>query len=154
MIRSVLAAAALLLATATPASAEPTDYLIWDSDQDAHPTQGRSGSWTPPDSFAVRESDEIANLIEIKGGSQNGWEYLGIQLSRHDGQRIAEGHYAHEKVLVINRGLGWTDDDGNFAVEHIAYDADGHISEFEGAVEQHYQGKPNTTFRAKISYRR
>lgn len=154
MIRSVLAAAALLLATATPASADPTGYLIWDSDPGAFPTQARSGSWTPPDSFAVRESDNTANLIEIKGGAQDGWEYLGIELSRHDGQRITEGHYAHQKVKVVNRGLTLTDNTGNFAVEHIAYDEAGHITEFDGAVEHHVGDKPDSTFRAKVSYRR
>lgn len=151
MIRTVLAASALLLATATPASAA-TSYLVWDSDPEAHPTQGRSGNWTPPELFSVWEHP--GNMIRIKGESQDGWEYLMIELTRHDGRRIAEGHHEDQKVLVVNRGLGWTDKAGDFDVEHIAYDEEGQISEFEGAVEHRYQDQPNSTFRAKISYRR
>jgi hypothetical protein len=155
MIRSVLAAAALLLATATPASADPTGYLIWDSDPDASPTHGNSGSWTPPELFSVREDPEEGNLIRIKGESPGGGQdYIMIQLARHDGQRIGEGHFADQKVLVVYHGLGWWDEGGDFAVEHIAYNDEGLISEFEGAVEHHYKDEPNTTFRAKVSYRR
>lgn len=153
MIRSVLAAAALVLATATPASADATGYLIWDSDKDAWPTQGRSGNWTPPELFSVREDSEEGNLIRIKGESSDGWEYLMIELSRNDGQRIGEGHYTDQKVLVVNHGFGAYDYGGDFAVEHIAYNAEGLISEFDGAVE-HSRGRSDSTFRAKISYRR
>ncbi|HEX8870335.1 MAG TPA: hypothetical protein VF821_32020, partial [Lentzea sp.] len=145
MIRSVLAAAALVLATATPASAEPTGYLIWDSDKEAWPTQGRSGSWTPPELFSVRDYPEKDNMLRIKAEAPGGQEYLMIELYRNDGQRIGEGHYADQKVLVVNHGFGWYDNGGDFAVEHIAYDADGLISEFDGAVEHHYQDRPNTT---------
>ncbi|MEV6242049.1 hypothetical protein [Lentzea sp. NPDC051838] len=154
MIRSVLAAAALVVATATPASADATGYFIWDSDKDAWPTQGRSGSWTPPELFSVREDPEENNLIRIKGESPDGRDYLMIELYRNDGQRIGEGHYADQKVLVVNQGFGWYDKGGDFSVEHIAYNAEGLISEFDGAVEHHYQDQPNTTFRAKVSYRR
>lgn len=153
MIRAVLAASALLLATATPASAA-TGHLVWDSDPQAHPTQGRSGTWTPPELFSVREDPEEGNLIRIKGESADGWEYLMIELSRHDGQRITEGHFTDQRVLVVNRGLGWYDDGGDFAVEHVAYDDEGVISEFDGAVEHHYRDEPGTTFRARISFRR
>jgi hypothetical protein len=154
MIRSVLAAAALVVATATPASADTTGYLIWDSDKGAFPTEGRSGTWTPPELFSVREDPEEGNLIRIKGESSDGWEYLMIELYRHDGQRITEGHYTDQKVLVVNRGLGSYDNGGDFAVEHIAYNAEGLISEFDGAVEHHVGDRPDSTFRAKISYRR
>jgi hypothetical protein len=153
VIRSVLAAAALVLATATPASADATGYLIWDSDKDSWPTEGRSGNWTPPELFSVREYPEEGNLIRIKGESSDGWEYLMIELSRHDGQRIGEGHFADQKVLVVNHGFSAYDNGGDFAVEHISYNADGLISEFDGAVE-HTRGRPDSTFRAKISYRR
>ncbi|WP_330273303.1 hypothetical protein OG205_41855 [Lentzea sp. NBC_00516] len=154
MIRAVLTASALLLATATPASADATGYLFWDSDPKAHPTQGRSGSWTPPELFSVREDPEEGNLIRIKGESSDGWEYLMIELYRHDGQRITEGHFEDQKVLVVNRGLGWYDNAGDFDVDHIAYNDEGLISEFDGAIEHHYEDGPDGTFRAKVSYRR
>jgi hypothetical protein len=154
MIRAVLTTTALLLATATPASADATGHLFWDSDPEAHPTQGRSGDWTPPELFSVREDPEEGNLIRIKGESSDGWEYLMIELYRHDGQRITEGHFEDQKVLVVNRGLGWYDNAGDFDVEHIAYDDEGLISEFDGAIEHHYEDRPNSTFRAKVSYRR
>lgn len=154
MIRSVLAAAALLLATAVPASADATGYLIWDSDPDASPTHGNSGSWTPPELFSVREDPEEGNLIRIKGESPDSRDYIMIELARNDGQRIGEGHFADQKVLVVYHGIGTWDDGGDFAVEHIAYNAEGLISEFDGAVEHHNGDRPNSTFRAKISYRR
>ncbi|SFR20992.1 hypothetical protein SAMN04488564_105414 [Lentzea waywayandensis] len=154
MIRAVLAASALLLATATPASADPTGYLIWDSGAGAWPTQGRSGDWTPPGLFSVREAPEEDNLIRIKGESPDEREFLEIRLYRHDGQRITEGHFEDQKVLVVNHGFGWYDNGGDFDVMHIAYNADGLISEFDGAVEHHYPDNPDSTFRAKISYRR
>lgn len=154
MIRSVLAAAALVLATAVPASADATGYLIWDSDPDASPTHGRSGTWTPPELFSVREDPEEGNLIRIKGEASDGWEYLMIELARKDGQRIGEGHHTDQKVLVVYKSTGWWDEGGDFAVEHIAYNEEGLISEFDGAVEHHYKDRPNSTFRAKISYRR
>jgi hypothetical protein len=154
MIRSVLAAAALVLATATPASADATGYLIWDSDAGAWPTHGSSGDWTPPSLFSVRDDPEQGNLIRIKGESPDERDYIMIELARHDGQRIGEGHFADEKVHVVYHGLGWWDDGGDFAVEHIAYNAEGLISEFDGAIEQHYRDQPDSTFRAKVSYRR
>ncbi|MFJ8961046.1 hypothetical protein ACIRG5_16820 [Lentzea sp. NPDC102401] len=154
MIRAVLTASALLLATATPASADATGHLIWDSDASAWPTQGRSGTWTPPELFSVREDSEEGNLIRIKGESSDGWEYLMIELYRHDGQRITEGHFEDQKVLVVNHGFGWYDNGGDFDVTHIAYNDEGLISEFDGAIEQHYEDRPDSTFRAKISYRR
>lgn len=154
MIRTALATTTLLLATAAPASAEATGYLIWDSDARAWPTDGRSGTWTPPELFSVREAPEEGNLIRIKGESTDGWEYLMIELYRHDGQRITEGHFEDQKVLVVNKGFGWYDEAGDFDVTHIAYNDEGLISEFEGSVEHHYLNRPDSTFRAKISYRR
>ncbi|MET9231677.1 hypothetical protein [Lentzea sp. NPDC003310] len=154
MIRTTLATVALLLATAAPASADATGYLIWDSDAGAWPTEGRSGTWTPPELFSVREDPEEGNLIRVKGESADGWEYLMIELYRHDGQRITEGDFTDQRVLVVNHGLGWYDDGAEFAVEHIAYNDEGVISEFEGSVEHHYRDEPDSTFRAKISYRR
>lgn len=154
MIRSVLAAAALVLATATPASADATGYFIWDSDKGAWPTQGHSGDWNPPGLFSVREDPEKGNLIRIKGESPDEREWLQIELSRNDGQRITEGHYPDQKVLVAYKSAGWIDEGGDFAVEHIAYNPEGLISEFDGAVEHHYRDRPDSTFRAKISYRR
>lgn len=154
MIRAFLTASALLLATATPASADATGRLIWDSDANAWPTQGRSGTWTPPELFSVREDPEEGNLIRIKGESSDGWEYLMIELYRHDGQRITEGHFEDQKVLVVNHGFGWYDNGGDFDVTHIAYNDEGLISEFDGAIEHHYEDRPDSTFRAKVSYRR
>ncbi|MDT7788671.1 MAG: hypothetical protein QOF58_7090 [Pseudonocardiales bacterium] len=154
MIRSVLAAAALVLATATPASADATGYFIWDSDKGAWPTEGRSGDWNPPDLFSVHEFPEQGNKIRIYGESAGGRDYLSIELFRNDGQRIGEGHYTDQKVRVVDGSFGWLDEGGDFAVEHIAYTADGLISEFDGAVEHHYLDRPDSTFRAKISYRR
>ncbi|MEU0884694.1 hypothetical protein ABZ345_39395 [Lentzea sp. NPDC005914] len=154
MIRSVLAAAALVLATATPASAEPTGYLIWDSDKDSSPTHGSSGSWTPPSLFSVREDPEKGNLIRIKGESPDERDYIMIELARHDGQRIGEGDFADERVHVVYHGLGSWDEGGDFAVEHIAFNAEGLISEFDGAAEHHNGDRPDSTFRAKVSYRR
>lgn len=154
MIRSVLAAAALVLATATPASADATGYLTWDSDPGASPTLGRSGNWTPPVLFSVREDPEEGNLIRIKGESPDEREWLQIELSRNDGQRIGEGHYTDQKVLVVYKSSGWIDYGGDFAVEHIAYNAEGLIREFDGAVEHHVKDRPGSTFRAKVSYRR
>lgn len=151
MIRAVLATSVLLLATAAPASAA-TDYLIWDSDPQAHPTQGRSGNWTPPELFAVRK--ENGNRIRIQGEDSTGREYVAIELGRHDAQPITEGNYTDQRVLVIDRGLGYWDEAAEFTVDHIAYNADGYISEFDGAVVHNYLDQPNTTFRAKISYRR
>lgn len=152
MIRTVLAASALLLATATPASAAPTGYIVWDSGAGAHPAQGRSGSWTPPELFSVRNEQE--NRIRIQGENSTGWEHLAIELGRHDGLRITEGSHTDQRALVINRGLGWWDEAAEFTVDHISYDADGRISELDAAVEHHYQDQPDTEFRAKVSYRR
>ncbi|MCG8922419.1 hypothetical protein [Lentzea sp. CC55] len=152
MIRTALAVSALLLATATPATAAPTGYIIWDSDAGAHPTQGRSGNWTPPELFSVRNEEE--NRIRVQGEDSTGWEYLVIELGRHDGLRITEGSYVDQRALVVNRGLGWWDEAAEFTVDHIAYDADGRISELEAAVEHHYRDQPDTEFRAKVSYRR
>lgn len=154
MIRSVLAAATLVLATATPASADATGYLVWDSDKGAWPTQGHSGNWNPPDLFSVREFPEKDNEIRIYGESAGGQDYISIELFRNDGQRIGEGHYTDQKVRVVYGSFGWIDEGGDFAVEHIVYNAEGLISEFDGAVEHHYRDQPDTTFRAKISYRR
>jgi len=153
MIRSVLTAAVLVVATATPASAEPTGYLIWDSDPDGA-THGHSATWTPPELFSVREDTRQGNnLIRIKGEASDGWEYIGIELFRHDGQRIGEGHYTDQRAVVIYHGLGSVDDSADFDVEHIAYDADGLIREFDGSLV-HGNDRPNGAFRAKISYRR
>lgn len=153
MIRSVLAAAALVVATATPASAEPTGYLIWDSDPDGA-THGHSATWTPPELFSVREDTQKGkSLIRIKGEASDGVEYIAIELFRHDGQRIGEGHYEDQKVVVVYHGLGSVDDSADFTVEHITYSADGLIREFDGAVE-HGNDRPNGAFRAKVSYRR
>ncbi|MDX8145184.1 hypothetical protein SK854_23945 [Lentzea sp. BCCO 10_0061] len=153
MIRAVLTTTALLLATAAPASAA-TGSLVWDSDAGAWPTEGRSGTWTPPGLFSVREAPEEDNLIRIKGESPDEQEFLEIRLYRHDGQRITEGHFEDQKVLVVNHGFGWYDNAGDFDVEHIAYNDEGLISEFDGAIEHHYRDKPDSTFRAKVSYRR
>jgi hypothetical protein len=151
-MRTALLTAALLLTTAAPAAAADTDYLIWDSDAGSWPTQGRSGTWAPPGLFTVSQHPD--NMIRVKGESPDEREYLMIELTRHDGQRISEGHYEDQRVLVVNHGFGWPDDGGDFDVQHIAYGDDGRISEFDGAVEQHYQDRPDSTFRAKISYRR
>lgn len=153
-MRAALLTAALLVATAVPASADATGHLLWDSDARSWPTEGRSGNWTPPELFSVWEHPEKNNLIRIQGEASNGWDYLMIELYRHDGQRITEGHFEDQKVLVVNKGFGWYDNAGDFDVEHIAYDADGKISEFDGSVEHHYEDRPDGTFRAKISYRR
>ncbi|HEX7305797.1 hypothetical protein [Lentzea sp.] len=151
-MRVALATAALLFIATTPALAAETDRLIWDSDEHAHPTQGRSGTWTPPELFSAREHP--GNTIRIKGESPDGREYLMIELTRHDGQRITEGPHEDQKVLVVNRGLGWVDEAGDFDVDHVAYGSDGQISEFDAAIEHHYLDEPDTTFRAKVSYRR
>ncbi|MGI5505566.1 hypothetical protein [Lentzea sp. CA-135723] len=153
-MRAALLAAALLVATAAPATAADTDYLIWDSDPGAWPTQGRSGSWTPPALMGVHEFPAPDNSIRIYGESANGWDFIEIRLFRHDGERIGEGHFEDQRVLVVNKGFGWYDDAGDFDVTHIAYDAGGRISEFDGNVEHHYLDQPNSTFRAKLSYRR
>ncbi|MGW4209876.1 hypothetical protein ACWEIJ_17950 [Lentzea sp. NPDC004789] len=150
-MRAALLAAALLVATAAPASAADTDYLIWDSDPNAI-TNGRSGNWAPPEVFSVWEHP--GNMIRVKANSPDWNEYLQIDLTRHDGLRITEGAYVDQKVLVVNRGLGRTDNGGEFTVEHIAWGPDGQISEFDGAVEHHASDQPDTTFRAKLHYRR
>ncbi|KJK45465.1 hypothetical protein UK23_26095 [Lentzea aerocolonigenes] len=151
----MLAAAALVVATATPASADPTGYFIWDSDPDAWPTAGHSGTWYQPDLFSVHEFPEKRNQIRIYGETPGGGQdYLSIELWRNDGQRIGEGHYTDQPVRVVYWSYGWVDEGADFDVEHIAYDADGRIREFDGAVEHHYRDQPDTTFRAKISYRR
>ncbi|MGW6448082.1 hypothetical protein [Lentzea sp. NPDC055074] len=151
-MRTALLAAALLMATAAPASAAGTDYLIWDSEPHSSPADGRSGTWAPPDLFSVWEHPD--HMIRVKANAPTGGEYLQIDLARHDGQRITEGGYRDQWVRVVNRGLGPPDDRGVFTVEHLAYGPDGNISEFEGAVEHHGSDEPGTTFRAKISYRR
>ncbi len=150
-MRAALLAAALLVTTAAPASAADTDYLIWDSDRDAI-TDGRWGTWAPPEVFSVWQHP--GNMIRVKANSPDWNEYLQIELTRHDGQRITEGDYTDQKVLVVNRGLGRLDEGGEFTVEHIAWDQDGQITEFDGAVEHHASTKPDTTFRAKLHYRR
>lgn len=91
----------------------------------------RSGDWTDV-SVGRREN----NAIRIQGGDSTGWEYLAIELAPHDGQPITEGGYTDQRALVINHGLGWWDEGAEFTVEH------------------HYNDRPNSTFRAKISYRR
>jgi len=152
MIRTALVAAALLLATSGVAVANDTPSFIWDSDAEAHPTHGRSGSWTPPEVFWVSERED--NSIHIYGEDRSGWEYLGIRLYRHDGQRITEGTHTDQRVHVVDRGLGWFDDGAEFTVSHIAYGEDGRISEFDAAIEHHYQDRPNSTLRAKLHYHR
>lgn len=151
-MRATLLATALLVATAAPASAADTDYLIWDSDPGAWPTAGRSGTWTPPEVFSVWEHPD--NMVRVKANSPDWNEHLQIDLSRHDGRRITEGAYADQKVLVVYGGFGRTDDGGEFTVEHIAWGPDGQITEFDGAVEHHANSKPGTTFRAELHYRR
>ncbi len=153
MIRTALAASALLLATAAPASAAPTGHLIWDSDPQAQPTKGRSGTWTPPELFSVRQKDN-SNTIRVYGEDSSGWNYISFEMARHDGRPITEGSYTDQRVLVVYQGLGWWDESAEFTVEHVAYDANGHINEFDGAVVHNYHDKPDTTFRAKISFRR
>lgn len=151
-MRVALLAAALLVATAAPATAAGTNYLIWDSEPNSSPAEGRSGTWTPPDDFSVWEHPD--HMIRVKADGPAGGDYLQIDLARHDGQRITEGSYVDQRVRVVNRGIGPIDKGGEFTVEHIAYGPDGNISEFEGAVEHHGSDQPDTTFRAKISYRR
>lgn len=151
-MRAALLAAALLVATTTPASAAETNYLIFDSDPGAWPAQGDSGSWYAPDPFSVWEHPD--NRIRVKATDASTGEYLQIDLTRHDGQRITEGDYVDQRVHMVYRGFGRADDGGEFTVEHLVHGPDGAISEFEGAVEHHAGDQPGTTFRAKISYRR
>lgn len=150
-MRATLLAAVLLVATAAPATAADTDYLIWDSDPGAWPTQGRSGDWYAPDPFSVWEHADLKLRVKATGPRN---EYMQIDLARHDGLRITEGSYADQQVAVLSNGFRHVDDGAEFTVEHLAYGPDGTISEFDGAVEHHYHDQPNTTFRAKISYRR
>lgn len=150
-MRTALLAAALLVAIAAPATAAETDYLIWDSDPNSWPTQGRAGNWYEPDPFSVWEHPDL--MLRVKAtGPRN--EYMQIDLARHDGQRITEGGYVDQKVTVVSNGFMHLDTGGEFTVEHLAYGPDGNVSEFEGAVEHHYRDEPGSTFRAKISYRR
>ena len=151
-MRTALLAATLLVATAAPATAADTNYLIWDSDPGSSPAEGRSGTWTPPDDFSVWEHPD--RMIRVKADGPAGGDYLQIDLARRDGQRITEGHYSNQRVRVVNRGIGPPDERGVFTVEHLEYGPDGNISEFDGAVEHHGSTEANTTFRAKISYRR
>ena len=150
-MRAALLAAAVLVATAAPASAAETNHLIWDSDPGAWPTHGDSGDWTPPDPFSVWEHPDLKIRVKATGPRN---EYLQIDLARHDGQRITAGRYTDQRVLVVYDGFGRADDGGEFTVDHLAYGPDGNISEFEGAVEHHAGDQPGRTFRAKISYRR
>jgi hypothetical protein len=151
MIRTALLAAAVLVATAAPASATETNHLIWDSDPGAWPTQGASGDWTAPDPFSVWQHPDLKVRVKATGPRN---EYMQIDLARHDGQRITEGSYVDQRVLVLYGGFVHTDNGAEFTVDHLAYGPDGNISEFEGSVEHHGSDQPGSTFRAKISYRR
>ena len=151
-MRVALLAAALLVATAAPASAAGTNYLIWDSDPTPRPPRGARAPGRRPTTVSVWEHPD--HMIRVKADGPAGGDYLQIDLARHDGQRITEGSYVDQRVRVVNHGIGLIDKGGEFTVEHIAYGPDGNISEFDGAVEHHCSDKPDTTFRAKISYRR
>ncbi|MDX3656015.1 hypothetical protein PV646_01735 [Streptomyces sp. ID05-26A] len=150
-MRTALLAGAFLVATAAPASAADTDYLIWDSDPNANPTQGRSGNWYAPDPFSVWEHPDLELRVKATGPHN---EYMQIDLARHDGQRITEGSYVDQRVTIVSGGFMHADDGAEFTVEHLVRGPDGNISEFEGAVEHHGSDEPDSTFRAKISYRR
>jgi hypothetical protein len=155
MIRTALAAAALMLAATGIASAEPSQEFVFDAEPHAAPINNRAGHWTPPE-LELRVGFRQNGTLRVAAEYSGLWDYVDLELSRPDGQPLTEGTYTDVKVQVVNRGLGCVDQAADVTVEKLERAADGSVDTFYGAVEHRcqYSSSPDNALRMKIRFSR
>ncbi|MCP2163866.1 hypothetical protein [Goodfellowiella coeruleoviolacea] len=156
------AIAVLAAATATSAGAATTAAASFDfsAEAGAHPVADRSGHWAAPDAeVRVWEHD---NVVTLDGETDNGFDYIRVELSGPGGAPLQPGVYRDARnpehhpdspgIAVVSNGFGCGVDYGEFTVDVIERDADNRLVALEASFEQRCGSPTGPAFRGQLHY--
>jgi len=151
---------AALVGVAAPAAvAKPVRSFTFTAEAGAHPVNGRSGQWTPPD--AEIDVHEFERVIKMHAETHNGWDWIRVEFRGRDGAALRRGVYRTDakarpdgpRMLVISNGLGCIDDYGRFTITRIRRDSSGQLSALDARFEHHCGSATAPALRGEIRYR-
>lgn len=139
MLRGVLTLASIVAMSTGVASASSDSSFDFVSQAGAQPVGELSGQLTK---LKVWEFDDE---LLLDGYGSAGQLRVLVPGTTEVGVR-------NRPMWVIWKGIGCQDPQGRLEVTHLARNADGSITEFDGSVEHHCDRSPDQTFSAKIHY--
>lgn len=146
--------AALAIAFAPTAAAEPVASLDFAAEQGAHPVDGRSGHWIASPENEVRFWENGATL-RVDAETDRGFDYIALDFSAPSGN-LQVGTYGHVEgahILAISNGLGCVDDYSTFTIDHIQRGAEGLVA-LDATFEQRCGSPTSPALRGAVHYRR
>jgi hypothetical protein len=135
--------------------------FTFDADQGAQPVDGKSGTWTAPQSeIQVGEHDGI---IKIDSDIDGGRDYIRVELNAPNHEPLSEGRYldarnrAHTPsnpgILVISKSLGCDDSYGGFIIDLLNRDHAGLLTALDAGFVASCGSATAPALRGRIHYR-